>query len=360
MRTIALVFLASAAVLSAQIAPVPSDPLELVTGETQVPSNAQQRSDLVTLVENALTNHNLHLRGNNPFDIRVSFTAAATTLYPAGQGTLEESWVSARHWRWSATLGNYSELKVGSDAAVYSQNTATMPMRLKTLREVLFAPVPGTGRRLTIRSAAVSWNGAAITCILTSAGANAQVPEHGRQWYESEYCIDPATSALRVLSVAPGMYVAYDYANGHQFHGRLLPGKITVTENGAVTLEAQITSVADADPANLAIYTPTAQMIAQGAAPVLQAAERFPMILRSPDTAGSALVQPVIIHATLDQSGKILEVEALPSNAFTARALTAVMQRSFGARSAPAGASPYLREAFINVQFRPDGNALLN
>jgi hypothetical protein len=336
-----------------QLAPVPPDPLELVTGQTQVPSGAEQRSALVTLMENTLANHNLHLRGDNPYDLQVSFSAAASTLYPAAQGTLEETWLSGHDWRWTASLGSYSQLQLGSDAAVYGQNRAVMPMRLKTLRGALFAPVPANGRRLTIRTAAVSWNGTALTCILTSAGGNAQMPAQGRQWYENEYCIDPATSTLRVLSIAPGIYVAYDYANGHKFHDHLLPGKITVTENGATTVEAQIVSVTDADPSNLALYTPTAQMLAQGPAPVADLPERFPMIQMSPDVAAGSVVQPVIVHTTMDQSGKILEIEALQSNAFTARALQEVMQGGFGARPVPAGASPQLREAYINVQFRP-------
>ncbi len=337
------------------IVPVPSDPLELVTGQTQIPAGPQQRSALVTLMGNALANHNLHIRADNPFDIRVSFSAAASTLYPAGQGTLEESWVSGQHWRWTASLGNYSQLQIGSNSAVYGQNLAVMPMRVKALREALFAPLPGNGSRLTLRSASVSLNGTPLTCVLTSAGANQQTPANGRQWYENEYCIDPATSTLRISSIAPGMYVVYDYANGHKFHDHLLPGKITITESGSVVLEAQINSVTDADPSNLTIYTPTAQMMAQGAAPVIEMPERFPRFFPAPAGSQSA-VQPIIVHATLNQQGKILEIEALQSNPYTAAALQMVMQETFGGRPVPAGASPHLREAFINVQFRPVQN----
>ena len=337
---------------TASIAPIPPDPLELVTGQTQIPASPQQRAAVVTLMGNALANHNLHVRGDNPFDIRVSFNAAASTLYPAGQGTLEESWVSGQHWRWTATMGDYSQLQIGSNSAVYGQNRAVMPMRVQALREALFAPLPGNGSRLTLRSSSVLLNGTPLTCVLTSSGANRQVPANGRQWYENEYCIDPATSTLRISSIAPGMYVAYDYANGHRFHDHLLPGKITITESGSTVLEAQISSVTDADPSNLTIYTPTAQMTAQGAAPVIEMPERFPRFFAAP--AGSpSTVQPVIVHATLSQGGKILEIEALQSNAYTAAALRMVMQETFGGRPLPAGASPHLREAFINVQFRP-------
>lgn len=356
LRCLALLGIAAFAIAQTpSIVPVPPDPLELVTGQTQVPSGPQQRSALVTLMGNALANHNLHMRGDNPFDIQVSFNAAASTLYPAGQGRLEESWVSGQHWRWTATLGNYSQLQIGSNSAVYGKNLAVMPMRVKSLREALFAPLPGDGSRLTLRSASVSLDGTPLTCILTSSGANQQVPANGRQWYENEYCIDPATSTLRISSIAPGMYVTYDYANGHKFHDHLLPGKIAITEGGSTVLEAQINSVTDADPSNLTIYTPTAQMTAQGAAPVMEIPERFPQFFAAP--AGSlTAIQPVIVHATLNQQGRILEIEALQSNAYTAAALRMVMQQTFAGRPLPAGASPHLREAFINVQFRPVQN----
>jgi hypothetical protein len=353
---IAFLIIASHAIAQTPlIAPVPPDSLELVSGQTQVPAGPQQRSALVTLMGNALANHNLHMRGCNPFNIQVSFNAAASTLYPAGQGTLEENWVSGQHWRWTASLGNYAQLQIGSNSAVYGQNLAVMPMRVKALREALFAPLPGNGSRLTLRSASVSLNGTPLTCVLTSSGANQQIPANGRQWYENEYCIDPATSTLRISSIAPGMYVTYDYSNGHKFHERLLPGKITITESGSTVLEAQIDSVSDADPSNLTIYTPTAQMMAQGAAPVIEMPERFPRFFAAP--AGSpSMVQPVIVHATLNQEGRILEIEALQSNAYTSAALQMVMQETFGGRPLPAGASPHLREAYINVQFRPVQN----
>ena len=338
-----------AGVLSAQ-AGVPPDRLELVTGRTEIPQGPQQRGAVVSLLENTLANHNLHLRGNHPYDLQVTFTAAASTLYPAGSGTLEESWVSGQHWRWTAALGGYSQLQIGSDQGVYGQSQQPMPMRLKTVREVLFAPVVLRARQVTIRTASASMNGTALTCILTSAGSNPQVAADGRQWYETEYCIDPATSTLRVFSLAPGIYVAYDYANGHKFHDHLLPGKITVTENGATTVDAQINSVADADANNVALYQPTGAMIAQGAAPVAGMAERFPILIPSTNGTASSAVEHVIVHATLDRAGKILELEALQTNSSTLKALQHVMATTFGALPTPQGASPLLREAYINVR----------
>ena len=72
----------------------------------------------------------------------------------------------------------------------------------------------------------------------------------GRQWFDTEYCIDPATGLLD------------------------LPEAITITENGTAVMTVQLTSIADQDPANTSLFTPTAQMISQGTATALQLVQR--------------------------------------------------------------------------------------
>ena len=311
------------------IAPIPANPLELATGVTQVPATAADRAGIVSLMDRAFQNHFMHLRGTPPYALQLSFNASASTLYPAGSGTLQQTWVSGENWRWSASFGNYSQLQISSNAAVYGQNPAIMPLRIRTLRQAVFAPIPsGEGRRSTIRTANALWNGANVTCILLSAGQNEQTPAQWRQWYETEYCIDPTTALLQIYSMAPGIYAAYDYSNALRFHDKTLPGRITVTENGATVLEVQLTSITDVDRSNLAPFVPTAQM--QGASRVL-----------------------LHDHATIDEHGKIQEVEALQASSVSAAAVNAVMQSQFPGRPQPAGSSAHQREAFVNVQMRP-------
>jgi hypothetical protein len=213
--------------------------------------------------------------------------------------------------------------------------------------------VLAVGRQATLRSANVSIDSAAATCILFSGPQNEQMPAQGRQWYETEYCLNPASGAIRTWSPAPGIYVAYNYANAIAFHGRTLPGAIKVTVNGGTVLEAQMTSMIDASPNDLSPYTPTSQMTAQGPATVGGLPMRFPLIMWDNNLAEGSVVQPTIVHVTLDPGGKVLEAEPLQTSAVSQRALAAVLNTNFESRPQPAGASPLLREAFINVQFRP-------
>ena len=76
-------------------------------------------------------------------------------------------------------------------------------------------------------------------------------------------------------------------------------------QNRAVTplrakavLKAQINSVRDADPSNLTIYTPTAQMMAQGAA-LLSKCRSGSQDFSPPPPVPLQRFNPVIVHTTL-------------------------------------------------------------
>lgn len=263
-----------------------------------------------------------------------------------------ETWISGQNWRWDGSLGNYQLLRISSNAAIYDQNpNSAIPLRLKMLANAVFAPIEGNPRQLTLRTAGVSWKGAQITCIMTSARGNPQTAAQGRQWYETEYCIDPATGLLDIASIAPGIYTVYDYGNALKFHGRVLPGRITSYENGTAVVDAQLTSIADTDPANLAPFTPTAQMIAQGTAIGLGAPNRFPLPAFA--TTPGGVIQPVIVHVVMDAQGKVLESEALQTSSLSAAALELVNGSNFGVMKSASGAAPLEREAYINVRFHP-------
>src|SRR5271154_4021513 len=136
------------------IAPVPPDPLELVSGPTQVPATPEQRGALVALMNRAAGHYSLHARGTPAHVLQISFTAGASTLNPGGTGQLRETWLSGENWRWDGTLGGYTLLRLSSNAAVYDQNPNSMiPLRLKMLANAVFAPIQGAPRRETIRTA---------------------------------------------------------------------------------------------------------------------------------------------------------------------------------------------------------------
>ncbi len=292
------------------VAPIPPDPLELVTGPTQIPATPAERGAFVALMIGAQEHYAMHARGGPAHVLQISFNATASTLYQGGAGQLRETWISGQNWRWDGSLGSYTFLRISSDAAIYDENpNAPIPLRLKMLANAVFAPIQGAPRRATLRSASVSWKGAQITCVLLSAAGNAQTNAEGRQWYETEYCIDPATGLLDIASIAPGIYTVYDYANALKFHDRVLPGRVIICENGTTVVDAQLTSIADTDAKNKTPFIPTSQMVAQGTATALGSPTRFPMPAPEPTPGG--VVQPAIVHATINAEGKVLESEVL-------------------------------------------------
>jgi hypothetical protein len=299
----------------------------------------------------AVDHYSPYARNTPAHVLQISFNSTASTLYQGGAGYLRETWISGQNWRWDGALPGYSLVRISSNGAVFDQNTDSMiPLRIKMLANAVFAPVEGAPRRDTFRSASVAWNGSPVTCILTSAEGNTPPAGAGRQWNEAEYCIDPASGLLDLYSIAPGSYTVYDYTSALQFHGRVLPGKVSISENGATVLEARLTSIADTDASNTSPFTPTAQMIVQGAATVLGSPYRIN--IGAPFLHGGVVSapasQPVIVHAIIDGNGKLRESEALQTSSITPAALDFVSrQMQFGTLKPGNGAPPFEREAFI-------------
>jgi len=97
---------------------------------------------------------------------------------------------------------------------------------------------------------------------------------------------------------------------------------------------------------------PTKKMMSHGPGAIMVGPFRFPESVRAP--AGySGEIKPVIVHAILDQKGKVLDAEVVGSSdpALSAAALGVVWHSSY----APAQQRdrPLQREAFINVRFTP-------
>ena len=80
---------------------------------------------------------------------------------------------------------------------------------------------------------------------------------------------------------------------------------------------------------------------------------RFPQVARNKLIATSnGVVQPIVIHAAVDISGKVLEAEALQSSdaALSEAALQLVKNTNYGSL---ASRKLVQRDVFINVQFVP-------
>src|ERR1039458_9243319 len=99
-----------------KVAPLPYDPLELATGPTVVPDTPEQRAVLLNLLERARQNSAMHTPGTAPFTLKVSFNSTGGDSHSQGYGEVEETWLNGQTWRWSARLGDYSQLRIFYDA----------------------------------------------------------------------------------------------------------------------------------------------------------------------------------------------------------------------------------------------------
>jgi hypothetical protein len=332
-----------------QLAPVPSDPLELATGPVQIADTPDKRAAILALLERARQNDNLHAPAGSPFDLKVSFVSSGQTSY-AGPGEMEEVWVTPGTWRWTARLGDYSQSRIYYHGSAYDTNAhAYLPLRLQMVRSAIFWPVSGNFADMLIRTAVASWKGAPVTCALISGTRSEVTAAPGRRWQEEEFCVDPKSGLLQTYSVAPGIYNVYDYSNAFQFHGSVIARQISIVENGNPVVQMQLESLLDAGAVDSASFTPTAEM--QGPGVVIRGPLRFPQFVPNAQTTAGT-IQPVIVHAVLDITGKVLEAESLDiANASLSEAALQLVKSGNYGPPATRGLTPVQREVFINVQF---------
>ena len=247
-------------------------------------------------------------------------------------------------------MGSYSQLRIFRNGVAYDQNPASyQPLRMQMIRQAIFWPVAGNFANAVIRVAEASWNGKPVKCALI-AGPHANAnQEPGRQWIEEEFCVDPATGFLQTYSIAPGIYNVYDYADALEFHGHTLARRITIVQNSIPVATVELNEIKDLNTADTSLFTPSADMKSPGI--MIGGPMRFPQVVKN-NSAGTAsgIVQPIIIHAALDVSGRVLEAESLQTSnsAASDAALQLVKNTNYGrARNREL----VQRDAYINVQF---------
>lgn len=333
-----------------QVAPVPGDPLELATGPATIADTPEKRSAILNLLERARQNNHLHVSGMKPFALKASFDSSGSAGN-SGSGTLEESWLSGATWRWSQQLGSYSQLRIFRNGVAYDSTPEKyQPLRMQTIRQAIFWPIAGNFANSVIRVAEANWNGKPVTCALIAGPRANASRETGRQWIEEEFCIDPATGFLQTYSIAPGIYNVYDYSNALEFHGHSLARRITIVENSTPVATIELNEIKDLNTADESLFTPTTEM--KGPGIMLAPPMRFPQIAKNHLAAPSSVVQPIIIHAALDVSGRVLEAEALQTSdsAASDAALNLVRNTNYGPVR---NRERVQRDVFINVQFVP-------
>ncbi|MGA8144816.1 MAG: hypothetical protein WB987_13085 [Candidatus Acidiferrales bacterium] len=328
----------------AQTNPPPSDPHEPVTHQPRTLSNPAERSAAIDLLERARQNLNMHAFFT-PYDLKVSFQTHGATQNE-GDGTMEQVSAGAL-WRWTAQMQDSTVVRVGDNGHVFGTNPSEpVPLRVQQIRAALHWPIRRyAGARTVIRSENAELNGKPVSCLLLSDAVPADPAP--RAWAEEEYCIDPATGLLQMWSETPGIYAVYDYERAGDFHGQTLPRQISIFEDGALTVQAQVESLEEATNIDPKAFKPDPEMVDAGGAFTLSGPNRLPMRVDPSDAPTSTYFQPVIVHATLDaQDGRVLDAEALQNSDqdLSRAAIQLVKSTSFPATG-------FQQEVFINVKF---------
>ncbi len=295
-----------------RIARIPSDPLEIVSGQVQAVDAPASREAVVQLLVRARNNYALRTAGRG-YDLKVTFTVNANgqTEYD-GAWQMEDLFDPQLGLRWTAKAeAGYKTTQISSQEKYYGEGTsAVIPLRLQEARAALFGPIPaGNFSRAAIRTSAATFNGAQVTCVLLSGSRNAAAS--GRSWDETEECIDPQSGLLKVHSQVPGRYFAYDYSNAPQLGGHVLPSKVTVTEGGKTVSEIDVESITDLPAADSSLFVPTEEMKARGPSVALGEAQKLSVFSQPRPFPAGAMLHPVCVFGLVTPSGQLVEAHSL-------------------------------------------------
>jgi len=335
---------------AASVSPLPADPLELATGATLKVANPENRALVLNLLERARQNGSeLFVAGGPAFHLKVSFNSSGQSRY-TGSGEMEEIHYSRQVWRWTARLGDYSQVRIFQNGVPYDQKTpGPIPLRIQMVRGAVMWPMANVRPNTMIRMATAQWHGMEVMCALLSP-VEAATAAPGRHWEEREYCVDTKSALLRIYSEAPSIYSLYDYSDTLHFHGRTLARQISIVESGDTVLQIHLDNIEDAGAPDPALFTPTKEMLARGPGIVLVPSVRIPAGM-APPAGRAGKLEPVIVHASVDAQGKVLEAEALQNSdpVLSNAALSMVKTLTYPPQTRATG--PVQTELFINVEF---------
>jgi len=333
--------------------PVPSDPLELVTGNAQPVREVNQRAEIITMLENIHEHSNVRAQ---PYDLKTTFTVTGSSS--AGVWQMEDSSPGPGLYRWTAQGPSYSAVNLIANHIFYSSQPATgLPLRLVQAREAIFYSKPFVGPRATLRTANTSLNGADLVCALIAHNAMSPAGTGGRLWEEEEYCVDSKAGTLVAYSPAPGCYIVYDYSKAITFHGKLIPNGFTITQAGQTIIEAQTESVTD--PANNPAAFQPAGLNQIGVGGVMSGAWRSRMRLPLPGgpqaTAAQTTAPVVALHGMQSPGGQVSDLEVLASSNASlneaALAFAAQWQGGMLGQQPDTGATPQSHEFVMQIQY---------
>lgn len=225
------------------------------------------------------------------------------------------------------------------------------------VRSAIFFNIPTVGARASVRTATGILNGVQQNCVLVVIGAGNRTFTGGRNWEESEYCVDAQTGLLTQYSPAPGLFIRYDYSSGIQFHGKSIPTAFSISVNGQAVIEARTIAVSDPPARTDAMFDRTG-LVELGAGrsmnPNMRMTASMPVPGQPfPTSAAAAAMQVVTLHGNSAPNGGLSEIEILASsdpglNQTAIAQATAMAQRR--ARDQP-GATPQSSELMMTFRF---------
>lgn len=290
--------------------PVPADPLELVTGNAQPVQDAEQRLAAVNLLRNSRSLSNVRAY---PYDLKTTFVTFGSSGVD-GNWQMEDSSPSHGAYRWTAQGPGYSVVNLYKNGLLYSdQPQQRIPLRLAQARSAIFFVDPVIGPRASVRTAKAEFNGGQLTCLLVERMAAPKSAAGGREWDESEYCVDSTSGVLMTYSPVPGLYVAYDYSSPVRFHDKIIPAKFVITEAGQTVVEAHTASVTDAATLDSSLFNPSG-LTACGVGSLMRPASNVRMMDGLPANGPGVSVGIVVLHGMMSADGKLSEAEVLASS----------------------------------------------
>jgi hypothetical protein len=296
-----------------KLPPLPYDPLELVTSDAQQIQDADQRAAAISMLTNARALSNVRAQ---PYDLKTTFKSFGS-LPSDGTWTLEDASPSRNIYRWTAQGPSYSATYLYTNKLLSSNQPAVaIPLRLAQVREAIFFIYPWASRYTSLRAAVGYLHGVELRCILLAQAFGGRSFQGGRNWEESEYCVDPKSGLLATYSPVPGLYIQYDYTNAIHFHNEIIPEGFTISEAGRIIIEAKTQSVTDPVNPNNRIFDPSG-LHSLGVGSVMEPSMWVRDAIYPPQPHvlpdANATLQLVVVHGIVSPDGQIGETEILAS-----------------------------------------------
>jgi hypothetical protein len=337
------------------MAPVPHDPLELATSQTQTANAPASREAALQLLARARSSFALRST-RQAWDLKVSFTvdSLGQTNYD-GVWEMEDLFSPGQGHRWTATAASgYTFTSIAAAGQIYGDGTASaVPLRLLEARGVLFDPIqsPASAGRGSIRTSIATFHGTTVTCLLLSRGRNTASAPAGRDWDETEECIDPQSGLLKVHSEAPGRYAVYDYTDAPQLGSHILPRNVTITEGGRVVSKISIDSLQGMTSADPDLFIPTTAMKAKGPGVAMTSATKVSRIHGAGSYTSAVTLRPVCVFGIVTPSGHLVEAHALQPLDPNSRAAVEDARKIDFAPQTTTGAPPRQHFVFVIEKF---------